>query len=137
MLLLAFQMAKICLREECKNPQFGGGYCKWDQHLREDKKKPAPIKSRADKKRAIDRVYFHLREVFLALPENWFCKIKAPGCTGKATEVHHTLGKILHYLNVRTWLPACRGCNQWAEANHSEAEKMGVKGSKFTTTTEP
>lgn len=29
---------KTCNKEGCDNPQFGGGYCKWHQSLRDDKK---------------------------------------------------------------------------------------------------
>jgi len=35
---------KICNKEGCENPVFGGGYCKYHQYLRTDKKKPKPIK---------------------------------------------------------------------------------------------
>jgi hypothetical protein len=27
---------KTCKKEGCENPRFGGGYCKWHQHLRPD-----------------------------------------------------------------------------------------------------
>ena len=33
-------MAKECNKEDCTNPVFGKGYCKWHQYLRADKKTP-------------------------------------------------------------------------------------------------
>ena len=74
-------------------------------------------------------VYSMLREKFLSrCPQ---CQIQAPGCTKKATVVHHTRGRILYYLIVSTWMASCAGCNLFIERNDAWARLRGFFKSKF------
>jgi hypothetical protein len=43
-------MPKVCKVESCSNPVFGGGYCKYHQNLREDKK-PKKLKKLSERGR--------------------------------------------------------------------------------------
>jgi hypothetical protein len=65
------------------------------------------------------------------LNEGDLCELRTPVCANMATCVHHVRGRVIHFLNKDTWMKSCQPCNDWVESNHAEAEKMGLKKSKF------
>lgn len=109
----------------CKHPTCS------DVCRRPPKPKPRrkPI-ARFSKKRAKqERSYLVLRKEFLE--EGDLCELKTPDCTGLATCVHHVNGRTVHFLNKKSWMKSCVPCNNWVERNHAEAQKSGLKKSKF------
>lgn len=117
-----------CDAEGCRYFRYAGPYCKGHQYLREDYK-PAVIAPVSEAKSAADEIYYQLREKFLL--ENPECIIKAPGCMYSATDVNHIDGRLLYYLDVSTWEPSCRSCNDYCEREHAWAAQHGHRGSKF------
>ena len=72
--------------------------------------------------------------VFLAKPENKYCKVKMPGCTKIANVIHHVKGRIGDQVfEVKDWLPCCASCNIVLESRDGEARAKGFKKSKFKT----
>lgn len=71
-------------------------------------------------------------KVFLAKEENQICQIKAKGCTGQATTVHHTAGRTGTQLkNEADWLACCTHCNLSVEINDAEAREKGFKKTRL------
>lgn len=117
----------------------GNKYCKscWARH--EDNKPvskaqafdvPKPrIKTKSKKKSQEDAVYSQLRKVFLR--KHPTCEAKLDGCSVQSTDVHHKKGRGEFYLDVSTWLPACRSCHDWIELHPKEAKDMGFSESRL------
>lgn len=85
------------------------------------------IKPFSDKRAALNREYSKLTK---PLWEGKLCEIKAPGCQGNATGMHHKRGKATSYrlLNTEEMIPACTHCNLiWIEENSKAAELLGFK----------
>jgi hypothetical protein len=96
------------------------------------KEKKAIVK-KSSKQKDIDKELKHLYPPFLALPENEYCKIRSPQCAGKATVVHHSMGRGKHHvLDVSTFIACCPACNLWCETNHADAVKLRFKISPHT-----
>lgn len=87
-------------------------------------KQKIPLKSRSDKRVILDQLYSVSRQQFLV--KNPFCHARLEGCTINATDVHHKAGRNKNYLDVLTWLSACRTCHQWIELHPIEAKEMGL-----------
>jgi hypothetical protein len=69
-------MAKTCNKKDCNNPQFGGGFCKWHQYKRTDKKKPSPIKKtliKTEYKPTGERALFDV--IYLKNKHNWVSRL--------------------------------------------------------------
>ena len=94
-------MPKQCKHPECTNPVFGGGYCKWHQGHRTDKK-PKPlkktpinqkprkkIKPASDKRLQQLATYRPKRDKYLL--EHPICEVH--DCTRKTTNLHHKRGR--------------------------------------------
>lgn len=43
--------------------------------------------------------------------DNWTCQLRQPGCTTRATQVHHTLGRAITGDDPVHLVAACRNCN--------------------------
>ena len=43
--------------------------------------------------------------------DGYACRLKLPGCTGQATQVHHTVGRGTTGDDPRWLIAACRSCN--------------------------
>lgn len=70
--------------------------------------------------------------VFLAKEENQVCQIKAKGCTGLATAVHHLAGRTGTQLkNEADWIPCCVHCNLSVEIFDAEAREKGFKKTRL------
>lgn len=106
-------MAKVCLKDECNNPRFGGGYCLYHQSLRIDKKPSQlkrtaikksnkPLNKRSKKTASLTAKYLKARIKYL---DGKICPI-----TGRpATEIHHVNGKEYERLiDEDYWLGVTR-----------------------------
>lgn len=97
----------------------------------DEKKQPKPIAKRSEKLKEQMKLYKPQVKKFLAKPENRFCKIQMPGCTKKATCVHHAAGRIGEKLmDEKDYIPACIHCNLAVEINDLEAREKGFKKSR-------
>lgn len=122
-------MPKQCDKDGCNNNRFGGGYCKYHQYLRTDKKqKRLPFKSA--KRIEEDKLYIPIATKFKN--ENPLCKINSPVCTKFTQGVHHPKGRGIYLLAVNLFIPACNPCNDYCEDHHAWAVENGFKESKFT-----
>lgn len=100
--------------------------------------KRTPIKKKfyripkVSKKREIENEeYFAKREVFLK--EHTRCECGRLGCNRKATEVHHSAGRVgKNFLDISTWKAMSRPCHRWAELNPKEAKDAGVSARRLS-----
>lgn len=115
-------MAKTCTKEGCSNPVFGGGYCKWHQGYRADKKKPKPLNKVSDKE--VQRLYKYGKARKEYLKENPICEVK--GCDRKATQIHHKKGRVGELLYNKEFFFATHiECHTEIETNPEWAYKNG------------
>lgn len=122
-------MAKECEAEGCSNPRFGGGFCKWHQRLRTDKKQKR-IAVFSKKREGVNMVYNQKARAFREA--NPMCRVNSPVCTRFTQGVHHVRGKATNelLLDETNWLPSCNRCNLWIEENHEAAVSLGLKKSR-------
>lgn len=119
---------KIAVCDGCdtEKPIYATGRCQpcyW-KHRTEIKGGPRAIPTRTKKRAAQERQYLALRAVWL--PKNAYCKAQLTGCTFHASDVHHMAGREgLMLLYTPYWLPVCRNCHNWIEANGEEAKRLG------------
>ena len=88
-------------------------------------RKPRKRINPMSEKRKVDaKVYSTLRSVFLeSRPE---CQVKLFDiCTGKATDVHHRERRWEYYLNVKTFVAACRACHTYIETHPAWSRENG------------
>lgn len=71
-----------------------------------------------------DREYNKQAPIFLA--QNSLCKMNFPGCTIRATQVHHMKGRGPYLLVQKWWLPCCTPCHDYEIRNSAEAVEKGV-----------
>jgi hypothetical protein len=99
-------------------------------------KKPKPtatpipaMSSKMAKKKAL---YSIARVKFLET--NSTCQLRIPGkCSLKATEVHHTAGRVEELLlDTRYWKSGCRGCHDYVELHPEIAKEMGLSIDRLT-----
>jgi hypothetical protein len=77
---------------------------------KKEKKKRKRIKSLSIKREAQNREYLKLRKIFLELHPT--CEIKKDGCTGMASDIHHTKGRIGSLLtDIEHFQSCCRSCH--------------------------
>jgi len=116
-------MPKSCLADDCENPRFGKGFCKWHQHMRTDKKKPSGIKPISDKKAEDLKVYRKVRDAYLK--EITECEVH--DCSNKSTHIHHKSGrngKTLYDDNL--FMAVCNKCHpQRIHENPAWSRAMG------------
>jgi hypothetical protein len=56
-----------------------------------------------------------------------WCELRLSGCTRRAVDVHHTRGKDGgYYLDVATWLMACRSCHIKAGDNTAQSYELNI-----------
>lgn len=82
------------------------------------------INPMSEKRKVDAKVYSTLRSVFLeSRPE---CQVKLFDiCTGKATDVHHRERRGENYLNVKTFVAACRACHTYIETHPAWSRENG------------
>lgn len=92
--------------------------------------KPKSISPVSKKRQGEMDEYSKKRLAFLALHNN--CQAKLVGCTGKATDIHHSKGRLGdNYLNISTWFALCRACHSYLETNPEEAKELGFSESRL------
>jgi hypothetical protein len=96
--------------------------------------KRVPIKKVSEKRKVDNKEYKVLREEFLKA--NPKCQMNLINCTGIATEVHHTAKRGGNYLNVSTFMAACRDCHEIAETVLSAKDRREM-GFLTTVTNKP
>jgi len=82
------------------------------------------IAKRSPKRAKQEREYTKLRNDYLAA--NPTCEGQLTGCTGVATELHHSIGRLGELLtNTKYFKSSCHNCNMRAETHPSEAMAKG------------
>lgn len=123
-----------CSFPGCSRHAESNGYCIFHKGYSNSVsvKVPKEIPKKSDKQKDIDKELKKMYPVFLAKPENKYCKVKMEGCTKIATVIHHVRGRIGYQVfEVKDWLPSCPSCNIILESKDAEARAKGVKKSKF------
>lgn len=128
-------MPKTCKETNCSNHVFGGGYCKFHQYLRTDKKPKTSklntrIKQISTKQAILNKEYSEERKFFLSNPKNQLCQAKLLNCDGRATDIHHKKGRGKYLLDTSTWLSVCRSCHMIIEANPAFAKQLNLSESR-------
>lgn len=76
--------------------------------------------------------YGKKRKEYLA--EHPMCEIRVEGCTGKATEIHHTKGRVgKNMTDETTFKSTCPNCHRWTEVNPKQAKEIGASQSRLKT----
>lgn len=123
-------MPKICKIDGCSNFVFGGGFCRWHQGHRTDKKpkRPNPV---SEKLASNLKIYKEVRETYLE--RHPICELNIKGvCTKSANQIHHSAGRIGDLLtDTRYFKAVCYQCHRYAEENPSEAYKNGWSINRF------
>lgn len=66
------------------------------------------------------------------LSERKHCEARVPGCTIRATEIHHMKGRIGSLLtDKRYFLAVCRNCHNYIEMNPLWAKEKGFSLSRL------
>lgn len=81
----------------------------------------APISLKRQEKM---KLYFELRDKFLKQHKN--CECGQIGCDKKATDIHHTRGRGINFLNTATWKALSRQCHRFITDNPEAAKKLGL-----------
>lgn len=122
-------MPKICQYEGCSNFRFGGGFCKWHQGHRTDKK-PKKINPVSEKLSANLKIYKEVRETFLQKHPK--CQVGVSGCTKESTQIHHSKGRIGELLiDTKYFVAICYNCHRYVEENPLEAYQNGWSISRY------
>jgi hypothetical protein len=130
-------MAKTCAK--CNHPVFSKGLCHghWKQAYGKPiprAKEPiarqrTPIKKVSQRKALDNELYKKIRAAWL--PQHETCEAQLPGCTQKATEVHHMEGREgILLLHTPKWLAVCHHCHGWITENSREAIELGLSYSR-------
>ena len=85
-----------------------------------------PIPTFSSKRAKQNAVYSVARNQYLN--DHPMCQMHIPGiCTNKATEIHHTAGRIEELLlDTRYWKGGCHNCHSWVELHPEEAKELGL-----------
>jgi hypothetical protein len=126
--------AKLKICTGCQEPSYiyksegkSDKFCKLCWFKKEKPKAIAPVSKK--KKEEMD-IYSKLRTGFLII--NPHCQVKLPGCTIRATDVHHLYSgrdREKYYLKTTTWKSSCRTCHSVLhnELSSEEAVSLGLK----------
>jgi hypothetical protein len=83
-----------------------------------------PIPKQSPRRVKEEAIYKPMRLVFLR--QHPVCKMNITGmCTVKATDIQHTKGRGKYFLDLTTWIPACRTCHSYADTHPEEAIENG------------
>lgn len=140
--LLERFMAKPCTYEGCPLPQFGGGYCKIHQHLRQDGKAPKSLKKnskplnrskiREVSEKRVNQLKQYAEERKKYLRKNPYCYAyligrPASGCTKMATDFNHGRGREnARLLDFKDGNALCRTCHIYYTEHSKEAYEYGI-----------
>lgn len=84
-----------------------------------------PIKKVSAKQKVVLASYRLIRaRVLLNCP---YCEAQLEGCTGVATEIHHSKGHLGgNMLDSTTFKALCHNCHVWVEENPIAAKQLGL-----------
>jgi hypothetical protein len=83
------------------------------------------IKSLSTKRASETRTYSRLKRAWMSRSENQICHVA--GCGKKATDLHHSRGRIGRLLNAEEfWMALCRTHHNFVHSNPSQAREMGL-----------
>lgn len=103
--------------------------CEGECRRPKQKKLRKPVRKVSKKRAKENKKYSVLRKQFL---EDKMCEAGLEGCTGVATEVHHSRGRIGdNFLDTSTWKAVCRTCHCRIEKNVLEAKEKGLSESRL------
>jgi len=119
-------MPKPCNSDDCDNPRWGKGFCKYHQHLREGKKDSKfanrkSIKPISDKRAKELAVYRVNRDKFMS--ENPICQYG--NCKRDANDLHHVAGRGIELANVDNFMAVCRDHHTYIHLNPKESRSLG------------
>ena len=113
---------KVCNKEDCNNPRFGGGYCRYHQGYRTDKK-PKALSSVSDKQRERIAKYKVIRDEYMQT----YPRCEFPECPNASQDLHHGAGKVGDLLfNTKYFVALCRMHHSWVEVHPKEAKELGL-----------
>ncbi len=72
-------------------------------------KPPTPIKKLSPKQAKIKAEYLKVRLEYLN--KHPYCEINWVGCTGSATDLHHSKGRGINTTEVKFFKASCRNCH--------------------------
>jgi hypothetical protein len=103
-------------------------YCKqcWMQHYEERTPNISQAKPKTrSRQRAQEEVqYSKLRRAFLTEHPN--CQARLPGCSLRATQIHHKKGRTGDlYLDINFWLASCDNCHRIIEREVEGSKESG------------
>lgn len=137
-------MAKTCNKEDCNNPRFGGGFCRWHQGYRTDKGvgnkalssqkgsntnqfKKTRLKPMSDKMAERLKEYRIVRDEYLK---------QNPNCarcgTNQNISLQHLKGRIGDNLtDVNNFMTLCIPCHRFINDNPEYALDNGYSKSRL------
>jgi len=120
-------MPQICKHEGCKWPVFSRGRCKIHQWEVKNRAILSPVSA----KRAKENTIYHQKaSAFKKLFP--MCQVRACGCTGHTTEIHHKRGRVGALLTDEShFLAVCRSCHSMIELNPEWAKENGYSESRL------
>jgi len=90
------------------------------------------MKKKSSKRSKLDNQYLKQRKAYFLKPGNSICKARLPGCSLRATDIHHRKGRLgTNLLDTSTWLPLCRSCHNWIEIHPEEAKLLGFSENRL------
>lgn len=87
------------------------------------------IKQVSTRLQKLNALYLIQNKIYLK--NHPFCLAKRPGCTTKATEIHHKRGRGPYLLDETTWLPVCHRCHRFIEENPVQAKELGLSENRL------
>jgi hypothetical protein len=104
--------------------------------------KRAPLKHKPYKIKKVslkrsDSLKEYRVESAIFIKENPVCGMNLPGCTKKATQVHHKKGRENDLLLKKEfWMPGCDSCHTWCTEHSKEAIELGLSISRHKISTD-
>jgi hypothetical protein len=119
----------LCNNPACSNYQRYARYC---GHLNYSIPKVKEVNKVSDNQKETLKEYKKVRSAYLK--EHPTCQAQLEGCKGKATEIHHKLGKHskADYLDSKYYLAVCRQCHSTIEANPLFSKQQGFSISRLS-----
>lgn len=84
------------------------------------------MKKKSSKRSKLDNQYLKQRKDYFLKPGNSICKARLPGCSLRATDIHHRnngTDKIVDLLNESTWVSVCRNCHGYIHDKLSSEQR--------------
>ena len=127
-------MAIQCSFPGCRSFTPKGGLCvshaKYFGGTTIKEEKPKAIPAKSSKRKEDEKEYRKIAKQ--VLKENPLCAAKLKGCTGKATQCHHSAGRLGgNYLNKKKLLPVCQSCHLQIELTPIKSKELKLSESRL------